>query len=131
MIQMVKLAIPIETFDMENSIMCSHFGRAPKFAIVDLLDDGTIESISSVDNAGEHFGGHGTAMSVISALEPTALIVKGMGPRGREAFQNKGVAVLTGEVNTVGEAISAYKSDRLVDLTDTCKEGHSGHECHH
>ena len=71
MIQMVKLAIPIETFNVENSIICSHFGRAPKFAIIDLMDNGSIKSISSVDNAGEHFGGHGTAMSVLSAHKPT------------------------------------------------------------
>ncbi|MEM3018109.1 MAG: NifB/NifX family molybdenum-iron cluster-binding protein, partial [Candidatus Bathyarchaeia archaeon] len=119
---MVKLVIPVERFDGERSILFPHFGRAPYFAVAELSEDGSVRSISPVDNVGGHFGGHGAAEVLVSKLEPDALIVKGMGPRGLEAFQSKGIAVYTGDVNTVGEAITAYTTGRLVTLTEACRE---------
>lgn len=119
---MVKLVIPVERFERENSTIFPHFGRAPLFTVVELLEDGSVKSISSVNNVGEHFGGQGGAETLVSGLQPDALVVKGMGPRGLQAFQSKGVAVFTGNVETVGEAIDAYVGGRLVGLTEPCKD---------
>jgi len=127
---MVKLVIPVERFEGEHSRIFSHFGRAPQFAVIELLADRSVKSISSVDNVGEHFGGHGGAEALVSGLQPDALVVKGMGPRGLQAFQSKGVAVFTGDVNTVGEAIDAYVRGRLVGLTEPCKEARHRFSCH-
>jgi hypothetical protein len=33
---MVRLVIPIESFDIERSVIFPHFGRAPEFAVIDL-----------------------------------------------------------------------------------------------
>ena len=127
---MVKLVIPIERFEEEKSTILPHFGRAPCFAVAELSEDGSVEAISSVDNIGGHFGGQGTAEILVSKLEPDVLVVKGMGPRGLEAFQSRGVAVYTGNVNTVGEAIAAYTSGKLAALTETCREARHHSECH-
>ncbi len=127
---MVKLVIPVERFERERSMIFPHFGRAPVYAVVELLEDGSVKSISSVDNVGEHFGGHGGAETLVSNLEPDALVVKGMGPRGLQAFQSRGVAVFTGDVGTVGEAIDAYVGGRLVGLTEPCREARHQFGCH-
>ena len=127
---MVKLVIPVERFERENSTIFPHFGRAPLFTVVELLEDGSVKSISSVNNVGEHFGGQGGAETLVSGLHPDALVVKGMGPRGLQAFQSKGVAVFTGNVNTVGEAIDAYVGGRLVGLTEPCKDARHQFGCH-
>jgi predicted Fe-Mo cluster-binding NifX family protein len=127
---MVKLVIPVERFERESSIIFPHFGRAPSFAVVDMLEDGSVKSITSVDNVSEHFGGHDSAEVLISNLGPNVLVVKGMGPRGIQAFQSKGVAVFTGDVNTVGDAINAYLDGRLVTLTEPCREAHHQYGCH-
>jgi predicted Fe-Mo cluster-binding NifX family protein len=42
---MVRLVIPIESFDIERSVIFPHFGRAPEFAVVDLSDDGRFISM--------------------------------------------------------------------------------------
>ena len=126
---MVKLVIPVERFERENSIIFPHFGRAPLFAVVELLEDGSVKSISSVNNVGEHFGGDGGAETLVSGLQPDALVVKGMGPRGLQAFQSKSVAVFTGNVNTVGEAIDAYVGGRLVGLTEPYKDARHQFSC--
>ncbi len=125
---MVRVVIPIENFDYDRSVIFPHFGRAPEFAVVEISDDGRIISMSSQRNVGEHFGGHGGAETVVTSLDPDALVVKGMGPRGLHAFQSKGVAVFTGPVNNVGEAVEAYLAGRLSGLTEPCRDArHSLH----
>ena len=119
---MVKIVIPIERFQNQASRIFPHFGRAPLFALVTLTNDQEIEDINPVQNKGEHFGGHGAAEVLALNLNADAIIVKGMGPRGLQAFQKKGVGVFTGDVNTVGEAIDAYVKERLSALTEPCRE---------
>lgn len=119
---MVRLAIPVERFNGESSAISYHFGRAPMFALVTLNPDGRVESIESVPNVGEHFGGHGAAETLALRLNVDAVVVRGMGPRGIQVFREKGVAVLTGEVDTVGEALNAYIKGRLIALTEPCRE---------
>ena len=119
---MVRLVIPIESFDIERSVVFPHFGRAPEFAVVDLSDEGRVISIRSERNVGEHFGGHGGAESVVASLKPDVLVAKGMGPRGLSAFQSNGIVVFTSSVTTVGEVVEAYLAGRLSCLTEPCKE---------
>jgi len=119
---MVRLVIPVESFENERSVIFPHFGRAPEFAVIEISGDGRVISMSSQRNVGEHFGGHGGAESLVTGLGPDALVVKGMGPRGLEAFQSNGVAVFTGPVNDVGEAIEAYLAGRLSGLTEPCRD---------
>ena len=126
---MIKIAIPIEDLLEENSVICPHFGRAPNFAIVELKENKTLSSISYVKNTGEHFGGHSKAMTLVSDLKPDVLVVKGVGPRGLQAFQSMGVSVMTGDVNTVGEVIAGYTNGRLVELTEGCNEGRHHADC--
>jgi len=126
---MIKIAIPIEDLLEENSVICPHFGRAPNFAIVELKENKTLSSISYVKNTAEHFGGQGNAMTVVSDLKPDVVVVKGMGPRGLQAFQSMSVSVMTGDVNTVGEAIAGYTNCRLVELTEGCNEGRHHTDC--
>lgn len=118
----MKIAIPVEKFEGEDSIISQHFGRAPVFAIVNIAKNGEVKSIEPVANTGSHFGGRGAALELVLGLNVDAIIVKGMGPRALQAFQENGVAVLTGEVDTVKEALNAYVKGNLLNLTEPCKE---------
>jgi predicted Fe-Mo cluster-binding NifX family protein len=119
---MVRLVIPIESFDIERSVISPHFGRAPEFAVIDLSYEGRVLSMKSERNVGEHFGGHGGAETVVASLKPDALVVKGMGPRGLAAFHRNGIVVFASPVNSVGEAVEAYLAGRLSCLTEPCKD---------
>jgi predicted Fe-Mo cluster-binding NifX family protein len=125
---MVRLVIPVEKFEKENSIIFPHFGRAPLYVVVELLDDGSVKSITPIRNDGEHFGGQGAPETLVTNLGPDAVVVKGMGYRGLQAFQSKGVSVYTGDSTNVRDAIDAYLSGRLVALTEPCRDArhHSG-----
>jgi predicted Fe-Mo cluster-binding NifX family protein len=107
-----------------NATLAEHFGRAPYFAVVDLNDEGDVVNVKTVPNVGEHAGGMGYTHDHILGLQPNAIVVYGMGPRGLNTFQSAGVAVLKANANTVGEVIAAYKDDKLQELTEGCQHAH-------
>jgi predicted Fe-Mo cluster-binding NifX family protein len=119
-----RIVVPAASQEGLNASLAEHFGRAPYFAVVDLNDNGDIANVKTVPNVGEHAGGMGQAHDHILELQPNAIIVYGMGPRGLNTFQDAGVAVLRANAKTVGEVIVAYKGDKLQELTEGCEHAH-------
>lgn len=115
-----KIVIPAVDESGLNAQLAEHFGRAPYFAVVELDENDEVSSVKTMPNVGEHFGGGGQTHDRILELQPNAIIVYGMGPRGLTGFQNAGVAVLKATANTVTEVVAAYKEDRLPELTEGC-----------
>jgi predicted Fe-Mo cluster-binding NifX family protein len=118
--------IIVPTIDQEdlNATLAEHFGRAPYFTVVDLNDNRDVANVKTVPNVGEHAGGMGYTHDHILGLQPNAIIVYGMGPRGLNTFQSAGVAVLRANAKTVGEVVAAYKDDKLQELTEGCQHAH-------
>ncbi len=119
-----RIIVPAASQEGLKANLAEHFGRAPYFAVVDLNDNGEITNVKTVPNVGEHAGGMGYTHDHILGLQPNAIIVYGMGPRGLNTFQNGGVAVLKANAKTVGEVVTAYKEDKLQELTEGCQHAH-------
>jgi predicted Fe-Mo cluster-binding NifX family protein len=119
-----RIVIPTVGQEGLNATLAEHFGRAPYFAVVDVNDKGDVANVKTVPNVGEHTGGMGYTHDHILGLQPDAIIVYGMGPRGLNTFQSAGVAVLRANAATVGEVITAYKDDKLQELTEGCQHAH-------
>ena len=115
-----KIVVPAVDQSGLNAQLAEHFGRAPYFAVVELDENGEVSEIKTVPNIGEHAGGKGQTHDNILELQPNAIIVHGMGPRGLSTFQSAGVAVLRANANTVSGVIAAYKDDKLQELTEGC-----------
>ena len=120
-VNLPKIIVPVDVFNGVNSPISWHFGRAPYFALVE-VSEGQIKSITSIKNVGEHFGGRGKAKELILIYNPDIIIVRSIGPRALYSFQELGIPVLTGEVETVKEAIEAYFKGMLKPLTESCRE---------
>ncbi|MEM2885519.1 MAG: NifB/NifX family molybdenum-iron cluster-binding protein [Thermoproteota archaeon] len=118
----MKVIVPVVRDEGPKSVVADHFGRAPYFAIVELKKDGTIDKIEVIENRGEHLGGSVSVEELIGELKPDALLVKGMGPRGLDAFQRRGVAVFTGVLETVEGAVQSYVKGKLRGLTEPCRD---------
>jgi predicted Fe-Mo cluster-binding NifX family protein len=116
----VRIVVPALDKNGLNAQLAEHFGRAPYFAVVELDENGAVSEVKTVSNIGEHAGGRGQTHDHILELQPNAIIVYGMGPRGLSTFQNAGVAVLRANANTVSEVVAAYKYDKLQELTEGC-----------
>lgn len=119
-----RIVVPTIGQEGLNANLAEHFGRAPYFTAVDLNDKGAVTNVETVPNVGEHAGGMGHAHNHILELQPNAIIVYGMGPRGLNTFQNAGIAVLRANANTVNEVVASYKDDKLQELTEGCQDAH-------
>lgn len=119
-----RIVIPTIGREGLNDNLAQHFGRATYFAIVELDEKGEVTNVETVLNRGEHAGGRGFTHDHILGLQPDAIVVYGMGPRGLNTFQSAGVAVLRANANTVKEIIAAYKDDKLQELTEGCQHAH-------
>jgi predicted Fe-Mo cluster-binding NifX family protein len=119
-----RIVVPAASQEGLKANLAEHFGRAPYFAVVDLSDNGDIKNIKTVPNVGEHAGGMGYTHDHILGLQPNAIIVYGMGPRGLNTFQSACVAVMRANAKTVGEVVAAYKNDQLQELTEGCEHAH-------
>lgn len=119
-----RIVVPAASQEGLKANLAEHFGRAPYFAVVDLSDNGDIKNVKTVPNVGEHAGGMGYTHDHILGLQPNAIIVYGMGPRGLNTFQSAGVAVLRANAKTVGEVVAAYKEDQLQEITEGCQHAH-------
>lgn len=118
-----KLIVATENQDGINAPLAEHFGRAPYFTIVE-LDNNEVSNVSTVKNVSEHVGGTGSPHDYITQLQPKALIVYGMGPRGIMAFQSAGIKVLKASGSTVKEVVEAYTQGILEELTEGCPHAH-------
>jgi len=118
------IIVPVSDDNGLNAKIAEHFGRAPLYAVVALDKDGKVESIETLENKGEHFGGEGHMHDHILERKPNAIITYGMGPRGLTGFQEAGVAVLKANADTVKDVIAAYNNDKLEELTEGCHHAH-------
>ncbi|XHH09523.1 MAG: NifB/NifX family molybdenum-iron cluster-binding protein [Candidatus Bathyarchaeia archaeon] len=121
-----KIVVPTENQEGMNAQVAEHFGRTPYFTVVE-LDNGKVVKVDTVTNTSEHVGGVGTAFEQIIALNPKAIIVNGMGPRGIMNFNNAGVKVLRATAQVVNKVVEAYNAGQLEDLTEGCSEAHHHH----
>lgn len=119
---MTKLMIPIEKDEGIGSPINQHFGRARVLAVIKLSKKGEIRSFRAYENIGKHFGGYDVTEEIVADHKPAAVIVRRMGSRGLATFKSRNIAVLTGDVTTVREAVNAYVKGKLVELTEACRE---------
>lgn len=123
----VTVAIPSNNPGGLDAGMSMHFGHCKIFTIVK-LDGQDIKSVSTLANNHDE-GGCLAPVGKLSENEVNVMLASGMGMRPLMGFQNAGISVYhAAGFATVGEAIEAFKSDRLQAFsTDfTCK-GHEGH----
>lgn len=120
----MKTRVVIPTNTQNGKELADHFGRAPYFTVVDLDDDGNLVAMNVYPNAGEHSGGRGHAHDNILKYSPSAVIVRGMGPRGIMSFQAQNIAILQANSRYVEDLIQAYLRNELPELTEGCAEAH-------
>ena len=86
----------------------AHFGKA-KFYTIITLDDKEIADVEVVKNQGHDAGGCGNAVTNIMELNPTALIVSGIGGSPAKGFANAGLDVYADQQSpTVKDSIDRF-----------------------
>ncbi len=110
----MKIAIPVE-----NERVAEHFGRCPKFVVVD-ISDGKIEKKESIDNPGHN---PGLLPEYFKSIDIDTVITGGMGMRARELFLQKEIDVMLGIEGKVDDIITGLLNNTLYEGENPCTPG--------
>lgn len=117
-----RVVVPVIENKGEASRLSPHFGRAPFFAIADFSAEGQEKTLTFQSNQSTHFGGQGRPPTQILSFQPHVIITFGMGPRALSIFQEAGVAVMRATSDTLGQVLTAFVRNELLELTEGCRD---------
>jgi len=116
----MKIAIP-----NENNMVCPHFGHAPVFTIVEVLE-GKIKERNDLISPGHQ---PGSLPIFLAEKGVNCVITGGMGAHAQELFQEKGIQVITGAKGDIMEALEKFLAGKLVSSAHVCNEHEHAGEC--
>ncbi|ABR30467.1 dinitrogenase iron-molybdenum cofactor biosynthesis protein [Thermosipho melanesiensis] len=105
------IAVPIIENNGENSVISEHFGHAPYFAFFDTEKQQLIIEENPLE---EH--NPGDIPNYIYSKGANVLIVRGIGQRAIQHFQQLGIEVIRGASGTVKELIQLYLENNLKNI---------------
>ena len=115
----MKLCVPTLGNGGLDDFVSEHFGRAPTFTVVDMVNN----EVGIVQNTGEHFGGVGNTPELVAGAGAEIMLCSGLGPRAIGMFEQFGIEVYVGASGTVQDAINAFQAGKLAEASDAnaCK----------
>jgi len=114
-----RIFFPLLDNNGEDSEISSHFGHAPFFGLYDT----ETKKLTITENSLDHTDPAKSPIDQIAeAVNPTTIFAKGIGGRAIQFIAEKGIALKTGEYDTVKEVIKNL--DKLDDLTEGCGHHH-------
>ncbi len=121
---MMRIALPIE-----NGMLCSHFGHAPQFGLVD-VQDGKILG-SRLDSPPPHEPGSLPAW--LKGQQVTHVLCGGIGARAVELLNQAGIEVIAGvPAGDPSRIVEEFLAGNLKGASGPTCSGHEhGHEGHH
>lgn len=135
----MKLAIPVLENNGLNSIISEHFGHAPYFAFVEIKnekensEDDSQYSLEIIKNPLDNHG-PGDIPHYLKRENVDVLIVRGIGGRAIQFFQQLGITVFRGAAGDVRSLVQAYLEKKIEDKEYTVKEKYHNHgesDCDH
>ena len=120
----MRICITAETGEGLAAPRCSHFGRTPYFAFVDVAADNSLEFVEAVPNDA-HEKGHGAIVDLIKQHGAQAIVVANIGAPMLENLKSAGLVTYQNrEEATVEGAARAFAECRVLPA-----QGHAG--CSH
>ena len=124
----MKLAIPVLDDNGGNSKISEHFGHAPYFAFVKV--NGSDYTVNVEKNPMVESHSPGQIPNYMHEKNVNVMVVRGIGGRAIQFFQQLGIEVYRGAAGTVSEIVEEYIKGNIEDkdyeVAD--KHHHHGHE---
>ncbi|MFH1510876.1 MAG: NifB/NifX family molybdenum-iron cluster-binding protein [Candidatus Woesearchaeota archaeon] len=110
-----RIFFPLLNNKGEDSEISHHFGHAPFFGVYDVEK----KELKIIDNSLDHTDPTKSPIDQIEeAVHPTTIFAKGIGGRAISLIAEKGLALKTGDYDTVSEVIKNL--NKLRDQTGSC-----------
>lgn len=110
-----RVGIPVE-----NGHVCPHFGHAPHFLVVDLLE-GRETGRQLLENPGHT---PGSIPAWLAELGVHAVVAGGIGARAAALFADSGIRLLSGISGPADEVVQAFAAGRLESAETLCTSHH-------
>ena len=122
----MKVAIPVLENNGLNSVISEHFGHAPYFAFVEIKNnnqnqDSNQYNLEIIKNPLENHG-PGDIPNYLKRENVDVLIVRGIGGRAMQFFQQLGIQVYRGASGNVKTLIQAFLNKKIEDREYHVKE---------
>ncbi len=118
------IGIPLENDDGLNSLVSSHFGKAPFY----LLYDKTTKIPKVIKNTSNHFGGKEHPPVMLKNAGVHIVIAGGMGGNARKIFEKNNIKVYYGAINTAKETLELYEAGKLSEMPPDDGNNHHHHD---
>ncbi len=124
----MRICVPVEEDKGFQSRVCSHFGSAPGFMIVD-TDSGDYRAIV---NTNQHHG-HGMCapLASLQGEQIDAMVVGGIGMGALNRLNSANVSVYLSEKGTVAEVIAELQAGNLRVVQPGMACAHHSHHAGH
>lgn len=122
----MKVAVSAEGDNLESKIS-PVFGRCPVFVMVEVNEQGIVDSYDLENSALSQTGGVGTSAAQLIGDEETDVLVTGsIGPHAFTALRQWSIEMYKGEAGTVKENIDKLNSDELDKIDSPTGPAHLG-----
>lgn len=120
----MKICVPVIEDRGLESEMSAHFGSAPLFLVV----DSETAEVRAIPNRDVHHG-HGMCrpLASLAGERIDGVVVGGIGRGALAKLRAASISVYLGDRPTVGEAIAAFRSGELREVTPESACAHHGH----
>jgi predicted Fe-Mo cluster-binding NifX family protein len=121
----MKICVPVEADNGLESQVCTHFGSAPAFMVVDT----DARSCKAIVNGNQHHS-HGMCMPLqtLKGEQLDAMVVSGIGTGALNKLSAANIRVYLSDHATVGQVLCAFEAGslRLMEPAMACAgHGHS------
>lgn len=112
----MRICVPVEKNEGENSKVYGHFGSAPCFVIYDTES----KAVEAIENSNQHHS-HGACnpLGAISGKNVDVVVTGGMGMGAVMKLNAGGIKVYKGTLETVKEVVEEFAKGQMVELNKT------------
>lgn len=108
----VKIAIPTDNKGGLSDIVYNHFGMAPTYTIVDIVEN-KIKKIEVIKNISDHFGGSESPVDLLLKNNVGIVICSNLGPRAMEILTCQGFDLFFTKREKVQDVVDNYIKGNL------------------
>lgn len=125
----MKLAIPVLDNNGKESRISEHFGHAPFFAFVEI--NGNDYNIEIENNPMAESHQPGQIPNYVHEKNVNVMVVRGIGARAIQFFEQLGIQVYRGAAGTIEEIVKEYIKGNIEDKDYEVADKHHHHDHGH
>ncbi|NMC60943.1 MAG: dinitrogenase iron-molybdenum cofactor biosynthesis protein [Candidatus Methanofastidiosa archaeon] len=108
----MKVAIPTDLNGGLSDTIFNHFGMAPTYTIIEIIDNKVID-FEIIDNNSDHFGGSESPVELLLNKNVGIVICSNLGPRAMEVLRERGFDLFFTKREKVKDIIEKFINGKL------------------